>query len=114
MFEIGDQRRDFGAGLRRRAVAFGKGNGLDVGRALADRLEGLALETRCGRHPEGVDGISQQQNLDIAGAEPFQLRADGETLGVFAGQIIDRGLVFSQVLDVSLERAVAVGMRRRR
>ena len=68
LLEEGEQRRDLAARLGRGVRALDKRDRLDVGRALAHRLERLALEARRGRHPEGVDRIGEQQHLDPARA----------------------------------------------
>ena len=104
------QRRDLGGRLGGRRRPLGERNRLDVGGALADRLERLALEAGRGRNPERVDGIGEQQHLDASRAKTFELRARGQALGVLAGEVVDRGLVLAQVLDIIGERAVAVGM----
>ena len=46
----------------------------EFGRALRHRLERLAFEVRRDRHPEAVDRVGQQQHLDAARPEAFELR----------------------------------------
>src|SRR5579883_3094670 len=92
LLEEGEERRDLGrwrfAGW---LGALDKRNGFDIGGALRDRLERLAVVPGGGRYPECVDRVGQQQNLDAAGAESFKLRAGLDALQVLAGQIENRG-----------------------
>ena len=62
------------------SVAFEQRDRLDIRRALRDGFERLAVISYRSRDPEGVDRIAEQQNLDAAGAETFELRACGERL----------------------------------
>ena len=106
-----NKRGDLSRRLRRlRLGAFGERDRLDVGGALRDRLERLALIAGRRRNPECVDGIGKQQNFDAARAKPFELRARGEALGVIAGLVEDRRLIFLQRADIIGERAAAIGM----
>ena len=45
-----------------------------ISRALGYRLERLAIKTFARHHPEGVDWIGQQQDLNAAGAKALQMR----------------------------------------
>ena len=113
LLEESKQRRDFARRFLGRLRAFDERDRLDVGRALGDRLERLAFEAGRARDPERIDRIGQQQDLDASRAETLELGARGEPLGVVAGQIKDRRLVFAQAGDVLRERAVAGRMGRR-
>ena len=59
----------------RRRDALDERDCLDVGSSLGNRFERLAVEAERGRDPEGIDRIGQQQHLDAAGTETFELRA---------------------------------------
>ena len=107
LLEEGEQGRDLAGRLGRGVRPLDERDRLDVGRALAHRLERLAVESRRGRHPERVDRVGEQQHLDAARLEPFELRARGEPLGVVAGQVIDRRLVLAQSRDILRQRPVA-------
>ena len=111
LLEEGEQRRDLAGRFGRRVRPLDERDRLDVGRALAHRLERLAVEARGRRHPERVDRIGEQQDFDAARLETLELRARREALGVVAGEIEDRRLVLAQRGDIVGERAVAVGMR---
>ena len=106
LLEERKQRRDLAGRLGRRVRPLDERDRLDVGGALAHRLERLAVESRRRRHPEGVDRVCQQQHFDAARLEPFELRARGEALGVIAGQVKDRRLVLAQRGDILGQRPV--------
>src|SRR5216684_1460083 len=54
------------------------------------RFERLLLMGADRGHPEFVDRVGQQQNLDAAGAKPFKLRALLQQIEIVAGDRIDR------------------------
>ena len=83
---------------RRRLVARRRGSGISARSAApcVTDLNGLPSKLGAGRDPEAVDRIGQQQHLDAAGAEAFELGRGFEPREVVAGEIVDRGLVLLQ------------------
>src|SRR5262249_23882785 len=67
---------------------------------LGDRFEWHAFKRRGGSHPEAVDRIRQQENLDAACAEPLQMGRSFEASDVVTREIVDRGLVLFERRDV--------------
>ena len=59
---------------RRRLLRIEQRNERQIGRALGHRFERFALEPKARHDPEAVDRVRQQQNLDAAGAEAFEMR----------------------------------------
>src|SRR5271165_2006117 len=107
LLEEGEEGRDLAGRLGRRRRTLDERDRLDVGCALAHRLERLAVVSGAGRDPEGVDGVGEQQHFDAAGAKTFELRARGEALRIVAGEVIDRRLVVAQICDILCESPVA-------
>src|SRR5262249_51903875 len=54
-------------------------------------------------HPEAVNRIRQQKNLDAACAEAFEMGRGFEAVDVVAHQMIDRGLVLFERRDIVFE-----------
>jgi hypothetical protein len=85
----GEEGRHRGVGFWLRLVLGIEARNLrEVRRALRHRLERLTFEGRRRRHPEAVDGIGQQQHLDAAGAEAFEIRRGFEPSNVVPGEVI--------------------------
>ena len=59
-------------------------------------LNGLPSKPDRRLHPERVDGVGQQQHLDAARPEAFQMRAGLQPRGVVAHEVPDRRLVRAQ------------------
>ena len=105
----------------------GAGSGLASTRGISARsaapcvtdLNGLPSNASAGRDPEAVDRIGQQQHLDAAGAESFQMRRGLEAVDVVAREVVDRGLVLLERADIVLQappahRRTAVVLKRAR
>ena len=67
---------------------------------MRDRLERLAVEAERRAHPECVDRVGQDQDLDAAAGEAFQVRAGEDRVGILAERVVDRRLVRPQRGDV--------------
>ena len=75
-FEQRDQAGEFAAGsaLSASGLLSRRLDLVEIGRAARHRAEWVLLVFAKRRHPELVDRIGQQQHLDAAGAEAFELR----------------------------------------
>ena len=71
-----------------------------IGGAARHRLERLVLVLADGADPELVDRVGEQQHLDAALDEAFELRARGERLRVVAGDGEDRVLARFHAADI--------------
>jgi hypothetical protein len=78
--------------LALRLMAVDIGHDINIGGPLRDRFERLALVTQRRLHPESVNGIGQQQDLDAARLEAFQMRARRQPPGIIPQHIPDGGL----------------------
>ena len=76
-----------------------------VGRALRHRLKRLAVKLRRTHHPEAVDRISEQNNLDPARPETFELRRGFQPGAIVSGHVEDRLLPFLHRRDIVGEAA---------
>src|SRR5690606_29779071 len=103
-FDEGDEGGDLVRRFGRRCFTVAQRNQAEIGEALRDRLERLALEVDPRTGPEAVHLIGQQQHVDAAGTEAFELRRGRQTIEIASYRIIDGGLIVLQAGDIVLQR----------